>query len=222
MGTTINRVLCVVAHPDDETLMCGGTIAKHINNGDSVTVLAMADGVTSRSGSHQLDASERGQMFVDACLVLGVKERFQYGFCDNRMDNFPLLDTVIAIERKIIEIEPSVVYTHWHGDMNIDHRVVSDAAKIACRPQPGCSVKQLLMGEVPCSTGWAGGFNPDYFVEITDTLDKKIRAAECYKTEMRDYPHPRSLQGIKALAQYQGSRCGLRAAEAFITVRSVA
>ena len=213
-----SKVLVVVAHPDDEVLMCGGTIAKHVAAGDDVHVLIFTDGVWSRADATENDILERVGMLRESSRILCYRWEV-LRFPDNQMDKEALLDLVKIIEYKLNKIIPSIVYTHWHGDMNLDHRIVSEATKTACRPQPGCPVKMLLMGEVPSSSEWAGGFNPNVFMDVTDTWDKKLVALQCYKEELREGNHPRSIHKIESLAQYRGGTVGVKYAEAFELVR---
>lgn len=215
------RVLIVAAHPDDETLGCGATIAKHVAAGDEVSVLVLADGVGSRGFSTE-KIKERHGMCRDACKILGTENVWLAQFGDNVMDNFALLQVVKHVELHIARFKPTVVYTHHIGDLNVDHRVAHNAVNVACRPQPGCTVKRLLYFEVPCSSAWGAGFAPDYYVEVTDTLDKKLGAASCYASEMREYPHPRSMEGVRNLALMRGASVGVPFAEAFVVGRITA
>lgn len=225
-----DRILAVVAHPDDETLGCGGTLARHIKSGDAVSVFVLADGVGSRMGPRQggINTSglaeaikQRHGMFRRATEILGTNDVWLYQFTDNAMDAVPLIQVVQHIERHIKRFQPTIVYTHWRGDLNVDHRAVHDAVNVACRPQPGCSVRRVLYFEVPCSTAWGEPFNPNYFVDITSTLDIKMQALECYAEELRPAPHPRSTVGVNALAMMRGFKVGLNAAEGFIVGRMV-
>ena len=155
------RILVFAAHPDDEALGCGGTIARHCRNGDPVSVVVMADGVGSRSNlmsGFAAAVKERHGMCRRACKILGTEDVWLHQFADNMMDNVPLLQVVQHIERHIERFKPTIVYTHHAGDMNIDHRITNEAVRVACRPQPGCTVRSLFYFEVPCSTTWAENF----------------------------------------------------------------
>lgn len=211
-------VLVVVAHPDDEVLMCGGTIAKHVAAGDPVFVLIMADGVKSRAGWTHQDLNDRIAAGDQASRILGHNGDI-VGMPDQRLDTIDHLVMNRRIEQEIGKHKPSVVYTHWHGDMNSDHQLVSRSTKVACRP--GSGVREIYMGEVPSSTEYAGGFNPTMFVDIAEQLDKKIEALLCYQKEMREDNHARSLGAIEALAQLRGACVGVAAAEAFEAHRVV-
>lgn len=209
------RVLCIAAHPDDETLGCGATLAKHSAAGDAVSVVILADGVGSR-GFTPAKVAERHGMCRRACKILGTEDVWLHQYADNQMDGLTLLTLVKHIEIHVARFKPTVVYTHHSGDLNIDHRQTHDAVRVACRPLPGCTVRKLLYFEVPCSSAWGTGFAPDYFVEVTDTLEQKLNAASCYTTELREYPHPRSMEGIRNLSLMRGASAGIAFAEAFV------
>lgn len=229
------RVLCIAAHPDDEVLGCGGTLAWHRNKGDTVEVLFCADGVGARLGEGatseaekdeaQSQKSERISMAKAALSLLGVSQLCALDFSDNCLDNMPLLQLIQAIEAVVQRVKPTIIYTHHAGDLNIDHRRVCEAVLTACRPLPETSVKALYAFEVASSTGWGEGalpsFVPTVFVDIEKTLPLKMKALEQYDAEMRDFPHARSYQALQALAAYRGSCVGLPAAEAFVLLRQV-
>ncbi len=225
----MKNVLVIAAHPDDEVLGCGGTIAKHVDTGDRVDVLIMAEGLTSRDVARDRDAAgnaltDLARSAHEANRILGVTSLELLDFPDNRLDAVDLLDIVKTIEAAIARLQPSVVYTHHAGDVNIDHRRIHEAVIAACRPMPGQPVKQLLFFEVASSTEWqtphsAPHFAPSVFVNIASTLDRKRAALACYASEMRAFPHPRSLQGVEALAVWRGCTSGYPAAEAFVVGR---
>jgi LmbE family N-acetylglucosaminyl deacetylase len=223
-------ILILAAHPDDEVLGCGGTIAKLVDEGATVNVAFMADGVFSRVGEEsvqQLELTARRKAAQRACAMLGVKSVSFGDFPDNRMDTIPLLEITQAVEALIVKHQPEMVFTHHAGDVNIDHRRLHGAVVTACRPQQGHPVKTLLCFEVPSSTEWqlpgsAPAFIPNWFVDISTTLDRKLGALEAYADELRIWPHPRSLQGVECLAHWRGATVGVDAAEAFILGRQLA
>lgn len=221
-------VLVVGAHPDDEILGCGASIARHIAEGAQVAVLLLADGVGARDPAfRELELAARRQAAFDACAELGVVDLTLLAYPDNRMDQVELLDIVQDIERVMARCRPDTVYTHNASDVNIDHRRVHDAVVAACRPQPGCSVRQLLFFETPSSTEWrppssVTAFAPNWFVDVSDYLPKKLAALSLYSEELRDFPHPRSLEAVDALARWRGATVGVRAAEAFELGRKIA
>ena len=219
----------IAAHADDEALGCGGTIARWSAEGCAVHVLILADGVSARHNagtSVEEEAKERRAAADLASAALGCASLTMLSLPDNRMDSLDLLDVVKLIEAHIREYQPSTILTHHQGDVNIDHRIIHDAVVTACRPQPAFPVKELLFFEVASSTEWrpaAPGsvFAPNYYVDISTTLPRKRQALEAYRYEMRDFPHPRSIEAIEALARWRGASVGVEAAEAFLLGRKI-
>lgn len=222
-------VLVVAAHPDDEILGCGGTMARHHALGDTVAVVIMAEGITSRfrgdertqqaNALAELEATSRR---AQSCV--GVDESIFLHLPDNRMDELAMLDIVQPLEAVVSRIRPSIVYTHHWGDLNIDHELTCRAVMTACRPQPGASVREILHFEIASATGWdspRASFSPAVFVDISEYLEMKAQSLEVYKDEMRQFPHARSVDSLKALARYRGAHVGLHAAEAFMLGRRV-
>ncbi len=223
-------ILVVAAHADDEALGCGGTIAKHTSAGDAVHVIFLTDGVGARSDSSlgAIDAVARNSASVAALKVLGVPEAnvTTFSFPDNALDSLPRLEIVKAVESVVALVQPEIVYTHHAGDLNVDHRYAFEATMTACRPQPGCCVREIYSFEVASSTGWAGAscehaFIPTRFVNIETEMEQKMQALKAYSEEMREFPHARSLRAVETLALYRGSQVGLNAAEAFVVERSI-
>lgn len=226
-------VLTVAAHPDDEILGCGGAMARHAAEGDQVHILILAEGLTSRDDERNRE-SRQGELqglarSADlAARAVGALSCELLDFPDNRMDSVDLLNVVKAIEKKIESIQPTVVYTHFPNDLNVDHRVTSHAVMTACRPVPGQVVKEIYFFEVLSSTEWAVGsqiFRPNVFVSLGQKnaafLDAKMKALACYESEMRDFPHARSIEAIRTLAALRGASIGEQAAEAFEAARVV-
>lgn len=221
------NILVVAAHPDDEILGCGGAMAKHIKGGDKVKVLILAQGVAARSNeAFELDLkiAELKKSAYQAASVLGVRNIKLFGLPDNRLDTMPILDVIKIIEYEIENFRPSLIYTHHHSDLNIDHRICYEAVITAARPLKGSSVKTILTFETLSSTEWrpvtAGSvFQPNWYIDIEDTLHLKKDAMSCYVEELRQWPHSRSIEGIDALAKYRGMMSGLKYAEAFSLVR---
>ncbi|RTZ14658.1 PIG-L family deacetylase [Vibrio aquaticus] len=222
--TTKNKVLVVAAHSDDEALGCGGTIAKHAHNGDEVFVAFMTDGVGSREPGCE-ESIERHKCSERALDVLGVKTTFRFDFPDNQMDSVPLLSISKKVESIVSEVRPTIVYTHFSGDLNVDHRVTNQAVLTACRPQIGCSVKEIYCFEVLSSTEWSTKarevFLPQKVVDISNFWERKKRALIEYKKEMRASPHSRSFHSVEALAILRGECHGIDRAEAFYVERII-
>jgi LmbE family N-acetylglucosaminyl deacetylase len=220
-------VLVVAAHPDDEALGCGGTLARLADAGARIEVLFLADGVSSRSGAAVAESAARRDAARRACEILGTRPPAFEEFPDNRLDSVALLDVVQAIEKVLVHCQPDTVFTHHAGDVNIDHRRVHDAVTAACRPQPGRSVRTLLSFEVPSATEWqlagsAPPFVPNWFTDISATLSRKLAALDAYAAEMREWPHARSVRAIEHLARWRGATIGVEAAEAFVLGRHLA
>jgi len=221
--------LVIAAHPDDEVLGCGGTMARHVLAGDQVYCLILGEGITSRYSQPEQAKRELEQLKAQVektARVIGTKMVFFRDFPDNRFDTVPLLTIVKAIEEVKEEVRPDVIYTHHHGDLNIDHQITFRAVLTACRPAKDETVKEIYSFEVPSSTEWNAPqpqnyFMPNVFVDISDTLDKKIEALKTYRGEIREYPHPRSPEALQAIASRWGSVAGYQAAEAFELIRAM-
>ena len=223
------RVLVVAAHPDDEVLGPGGTLARHACDGDDVHVVILAEGATSRDDTR--DTKTRADELAalkaasrHAARALGLAPPNFAGFPDNRMDEVPLLDVIKVVESHIADIRPQTVYTHFADDLNIDHQITFQATLTACRPLPGACVREVLAFETLSATEYqfASGrrpFSPTMFVDVSDTLPLKHKALQAYDREMRAFPHPRSYEAVDALARLRGASAGLAAAEAFHVVR---
>ena len=223
------NILVLAAHPDDEVLGCGGTIAKHSSDGDFVHVAFMSDGVSSRDGEQEAlnNELESRRASANAALkILGVNSISFGDFPDNKMDLIATINVAKMIEQLIAEYEPQIIFTHHFGDVNVDHKKVHEATVVACRSQPNHPVKSILCYEVPSSTEWQLSdkykeFNPNYFVDISSFMDKKILSLNEYEFEMRAWPHPRSIKAIRHLAHWRGSTSGLDSAEAFMVGRII-
>jgi LmbE family N-acetylglucosaminyl deacetylase len=220
----MSTVLVIAAHPDDEALGCGGTIARHVREGDKVSAVFMTDGVGARGSSD--GAKERGKAADMAASILGFHSVTYYGFADNQLDGVPLLEVTKAIEKAVDEVSPQIIYTHHSGDLNIDHVITQKAVLTACRPMPGNQIEAIYGFEVLSSTEWAGpeesvAFRPAHFVNIASDFETKMNALESYDEEMRDFPHSRSYEAVKALATYRGAQVGVAKAEAFSVIRTL-
>lgn len=216
-------ILVVAAHADDEALGCGGTIARHVAEGDIVHAVFVADGVTSRIGSGSKELKQRIKASEKARKILGIATTTFMGLPDNRLDSLPLIDIIQPLENIIDRIKPQIIYTHHYGDLNIDHRITHEAVITVSRALPGSSVKEILTFEVVSSTEWRAPshapFLPNLFIDISDYLDIKIKSLEAYILEMRDSPHSRSIEHIYQLSKHRGNCVGMGAAEAFMTTR---
>ena len=226
----MDSILVIAAHPDDEILGCGGTIARHSEIGDLIKVVIVSTGITSRSNSissdiHKEELEALRLSAEKANQIIGVQRLDFLNYPDNRLDSIDRLDLIKDLEKKINEFQPNIVYTHHSGDLNIDHRIVCDAVITACRPYPNQIVKTILSFEVASSTEWqppskSDAFEPNWFVDISNQLSKKLEALKEYDSEMRDWPHARSIKAIDYQAKLRGSQLGVNAVEAFKLLRN--
>lgn len=226
----MKKVLVVAAHPDDEVLGCGGTIARLVKQGCNVSVAILGEGITSRyenrNDAPTVLAEKLHSTASRVARVLGVEDVYQYKLPDNCMDTVPLLEVVKIIEGLIEKVKPEVVYTHHEGDLNIDHVITARAVLTATRPVSGCPVREIYSFEIPSSTEWSfargsSAFRPNVFIEITDTLKLKIDAMSLYEGEVRPFPHPRSPEALTCIAKRWGSVVGCSSAEAFELIRLI-
>jgi LmbE family N-acetylglucosaminyl deacetylase len=188
----------------------------------------LGEGVGARyAGGERPDERVRelaGQLERAASILGAIPHHL--GLPDNRFDSMDLLDVVKAVEEHRDEVQPDLVLTHHAGDLNIDHRVTSDAVLTAFRPVPGTRPTTILAFETLSSTEWSAVQNghpfwPNWFEDATPGLDRKVEAMAAYQHELRDWPHPRSLEGVRIAARRWGMTVGLEAAEAFMLLRRV-
>jgi LmbE family N-acetylglucosaminyl deacetylase len=219
----MKRVLVIAAHPDDELLGVGGTVARHAAAGDEVHGLVVSEGASSRypSGADE-ELRSAGRT---AAAILGAREPRFLGLRDQQLDAMPILEVIRPVEAVVRELAPEIVYTHHWGDLNRDHRVVCEAVMVACRPV-GTAPRRVLCFETPSSSEWSAPdpalqFTPTVFVDITATLEKKLAAMACYASELRPQPHPRALESLRARAASWGQHAGLAYAEPFVLAREV-
>jgi N-acetylglucosamine malate deacetylase 1 len=212
------NVLVIAAHPDDEVLGCGGTIARHVAEGDKVKIIFVADGETARIMHNKENRNIAAKQAGD---ILGISDIRFLDHPDQRLDLLPLLDLTKQVEEHVVALKPRVVYTHHAGDLNQDHRIVHQIAMTALRPLPGSTVREIYAFEVPSSTEWGTGFVPNHFINIGPHHQRKVEALSFYQSEIRAAPHARSYSAIGALNRLRGHQVGLDYAEAFMTMRTI-
>lgn len=225
----MKNVLVIAAHPDDEVLGMGGTIAKLVREGCVVDVLIVTDGSSSQysDSDHLAEIIEAKKLETRSCAdVLGVRDIYYGGLPDMKLDCIPHIDINQAIEKVIDKIQPDTVFTHFWGDVNLDHQNVYKSTLVTVRPVLGQVVRELYCYRVPSSTEWTPNkadtmFIPNYFVDIEQYAEQKYKAFDCYSTELRDYPHPRSVQYLRETDKAAGLRVGMLAAEEFVMLRKL-
>lgn len=215
------KILVIAAHPDDEVLGCGGTIARHIREKDEVRIVIFGEGPTSRTRGKKNTALNESQA---ALKILGVKRVDFLGYRDQLFEEISQLEFARRVESTLKMFSADRVFTHCPRDLNLDHRLVAEAVMVACRPIPGASVKEIFFWETLSSTEWVApsdAFKPNLFIDISETLDSKKKALQAYKSEIRKFPHPRSIEGVDALARFRGIQSGVLAAESFEVARII-
>lgn len=213
------NVLVIAAHPDDELLGTGGTIKKLMNHGCKVTTVIVAKG-------RKEEEDHIRKFMIKANKHVGVDETIFLEYPNLLLETLPLHVINKEIEALLNKYEPSMIFTHHYGDLNRDHQILFQAVLTAARPLPGKQPVEILCFETVSSSEWTQhtndkAFKPNYFVDITDTIDEKLKALRYYDMEMRPYPHPRSYKGVKYLARVRGMTVGVNYAEAFEIIRRV-
>lgn len=222
------RILIVAAHPDDEVLGCFGTVARLIDEGYEAYTLILGEGKTSRD-IKRIVKNKKDEIellhteIIKANKAIGVKKIFVESFPDNRFDSVNLLDIVKVVSKVKEEVKPDIIFTHYEYDLNIDHQITFRAVLTATRPLSNEYVKEIYSFEILSSTEWNYplSFDPDTFYDISNTITLKLEAMKKYNSELCEYPHPRSIEGIELNAKYNGMRVGKRYAEAFKCIRRI-
>ena len=235
MITTLRgkKILVVVAHPDDELLGLGGTMNRLITDYEcECRVIILGEGITSRSDQRDPEIWKKEleihrSNIHSAQAAIGYQSVGIYDFPDNRFDSVDLLDIIKVIEKEKREFQPEVIFTHHGGDVNIDHQRTFEAVITATRPMAHEKVKTIIAFETPSGTEWRAASDPKHFIPnlffgiSEENLQSKIKGMESYEFEKREYPHPRSPEALKILAQRWGVVVGKKLAEAFMLIRHI-
>lgn len=229
----MSKVMVIAAHPDDEILGVGATVKKHTQKKDEVVGVILGEGQTSRyqvrdqAPKELVDKLHKSTR--NAAKEVGYKQIYFADLPDNRFDHVDLLDIVKKVEQFIKEEKPEIIYTHHGGDLNIDHQLTYQAVMTATRPISynfqGGGIKEIYAFETLSSTEWEfsyqNAFLPNVFIDVTETFECKLKAMECYQSELCQFPHPRSLEGLRATGRKWGSVVGKEYVEAFMNVRII-
>lgn len=210
------NVLVIAAHPDDELLGIGGTVLNHTANGDSVRTVIMCEGESLR---YAKDVGQRSAI-KKAADMLGVEHVYSLNYPDQKLDTYTLTDLISPLERISDEFHPEIVYCQFGGDANRDHKIVFEAANIVFRPV-NAWMKQFYTFYTASTTEWGYpmSFHPDTWIDISNVLKKKLEAFACYMSEVREYPHPRSIKALEYQAHFWGNQSCMDAAEVLMTIR---
>jgi len=220
------KVLVFAAHPDDEILGCGAALSKYKKGGSEIFVVILGEGIMSRKNANPGELKKLHKESEKANKIIGADKLFFENLPDNRFDSVDMLDVVRLAEKYIDKFKPDIIFTHHENDLNIDHQITHKAVLTACRPQPGFKFPDIYAFEIPSSTEWGGYsrqniFIPNLYIDISGELNVKLKALKSYKTELRKYPHPRSLKGVEILARNRGQQAGIKYAEAFLLIKSI-
>jgi LmbE family N-acetylglucosaminyl deacetylase len=218
------NILAIAAHPDDEVLGCGGTLARHAARGDRVEVLVVTRGAPELYSDEQVAALRKE--LETAHRILGVAAARFLDFPAPKLDQVPAHELADAIGKALADARPEIVFLPHRGDLHGDHRAVFGAALVAARPIGGSGVREILSYETLSETEWApptaeDAFLPSVYVDVSGFLEPKKRALAAYRSQVREFPHPRSIEGVEALARLRGSTAGVPAAEAFQLIRKI-
>jgi len=218
------NILVIAPHPDDEVLGCGGAIVKYVSEGHDVYVAVVTKGCEPLFPESQVQQVRNECMEADR--LLGVKQTIFMDFPASMLESVSRYEFNGAFLRLIHDIKPDIVFIPHRGDMQIDHKMTVDAAMVALRPKYDHIVKKIYAYETLSETGWdipntVNEFIPTCYIDISDVLESKLEAINMFKSQISDFPNARSLETIKALAQYRGSMMNLKAAEAFMLIREI-
>ena len=213
------KILVIAPHPDDEVLGCGGTIARLSNEGYEIHVLIVTSPYIPDWPEEFIE--RRKKEIANAHRVLGVNKTHLLNYPTVKLDTIPKKELTERISQIVLSIKPDIVFIPYENDLHHDHRIVHEVSLVALRPIKHV-VSDILSYEVLSETEWGfSTFKPNVYYDITKTFEKKIEAMRCYESELKDFPHPRSIEAIEALAKKRGSEVGIKYAEAFYLIRRI-
>lgn len=217
-------MLIIAPHPDDEVLGCGGIIKKFTDHGIIVNVLVITRGKKEIYSDKRIENVRKEAR--NAHKLLGIENTMFLDFPAPDLDTISISELSVAISNIINKFKPVTIFIPHRGDIHHDHKAVFTASLVAARPVNNYLVKRIYSYETLSETEWAAPFGddafiPDYFVNISNEFQFKLKAMKCFKSQIREFPNPRSLKAIESLAQFRGSSVGFDYAEAFMTIRVI-
>lgn len=222
----MNKVVVIAPHADDEVIGCGATIARHIDEGDEVVVVIATN---ASVGAPELFSPSKSQHIMEETVaahqLLGVKERIFLDFPAPALNAFPEYKISLELSKIFQKFSPTHLYLPHPGDIHQDHKAIYRAALVAARPQGAHKTSNIFCYETLSETEWAPmqekHFVPNYLIDVTKVFEKKIEAMKCCKSQIKAFPHSRSLEALEALAKYRGSTIGVERAESFFVERQI-
>ncbi|ACF14603.1 LmbE family protein [Chloroherpeton thalassium ATCC 35110] len=219
--------MVIAPHADDEVLGCGATIAKHTKSGDDVVVVIATDASKGAPEIYNKKAiAEVRSEALNAHKTLGISKTHFFDFPAPALSVYPSYKIAIKFTEIFNDYKPEVIYLPHPGDIHSDHKAIYIAGLVAARPQGIHKITAVYCYETMSETEWApiqgdNGFQPNHFIDVTDVFQTKIDAMNCFKSQIRDFPHSRSLKALDALATYRGVTVGVEKAEAFEVERQI-
>jgi len=219
------KIIVIAPHPDDETLGCGGTLLRHVSEGDEVNWL-IATEMQKAVGFSDEQIKQRMDQIQEVANYYGFKNVFNLPFPTTRLDTIPFGDIVQAISDIFVSAQPEIIYLPYRGDVHTDHRIVFDAAISCTKCFRHSYVKRILAYETLSETDFGvnpdnNGFRPNVYINIQELVEQKIEVMKLYSAEMGNFPFPRSEIAITSLAKLRGVAAGSEAAEAFMLIKEI-
>lgn len=219
------KTLVIAPHPDDELLGCGGALLRCVSEGGTIGWLLMTS-ITEEAGWPPEKVVERAKEIDRVRDGLGVQPNnfFSLGFATSKLDSIPMHKLVSSMAEVFKLFKPEEILVPYPGDVHSDHRITFEAASACTKWFRYPSVRRVLAYETPSETDFGldprvSGFKPNVFLDISKFIDRKLELLATYKSEMGEFPFPRSEKALKALAYMRGSQAGFEAAEAFVLLR---
>ena len=222
----MNKVIIVAPHADDEIIGCGATIAKHIKDGDEVVIIIATN---ANIGAPELFTNEQiiqiRNEAKEAHNLLGVKKTIFLEFPAPSLNAFPEYKISVELSKIFQDFCPTHLYLPHPGDIHQDHKAIYRASLVAARPQGNNVISFIYCYETLSETEWTPmhekPFVPNHFVDVTSVFNSKIDAMKCFASQLKAFPHSRSIETFEALAKYRGATIGVERAEAFIVERQI-